>query len=204
MHAGRDQTHDLDPFTFDQDQLHALAAADLVRDGLRYYKDNRVAELELDGVCLRADVEDEEDEEIVSLELSYDGDGNLVCLCNCGTPSDRPCVHALAALFARSARVAAEGELLGAVESAIDERVKRGRTEVRVEHLSGDPAYGAWTARSLVSSTHVPVSYRVHIRSLDRRANYCTCPDSRPTNWGPASTSRPCCTASPKVATPSV
>jgi superfamily II DNA or RNA helicase len=177
MHAGPDQTHDLDPFTLDHDQLHALAAADLVRDGLRHYRDNRVAELQLDGVCLRADVEDEEDEEIVALELSYDGDGNLVCLCDCGTPSDQPCVHALAALFARSARGAAEGELLGAVEGAIDERVKRGRTEVRVEHLSGDPAYGAWSARSLVSSTHVPVSYRVHIRSLERRANYCTCPD---------------------------
>ena len=177
MHAGLDQTHDLDPFTLDHDQLHALATADRVRDGLRHYRDNRVAELQLDGAYLRADVEDEEREEIVALELSYDGDGNLVCLCDCGTPSDRPCVHALAALFARSARGAAEGELLGAVEGAIDERVKRGRTEVRVEHLSGDPGYGAWSARSLVSSTHVPVSYRVHIRSLDRRANYCTCPD---------------------------
>jgi superfamily II DNA or RNA helicase len=177
MHAGPNQTHDLDPFTLDHDQLHALAAADLVRDGLRHYRDNRVAELQLDGVYLRADVEDEEDEEIVALELSYDADGNLVCLCDCGTPSDRPCVHALAALFARSARGTAEGELLGAVEGAIDERIKRGRTEVRVEHVSGDPAYGAWNARSLVSSTHVPASYRVHIRSLDRRANYCTCPD---------------------------
>ena len=61
MHAGPDQTYVLAPFTLDQDQLHALAAADLVRAGLRHFKDNRVAELELDGACLRADVEDEED-----------------------------------------------------------------------------------------------------------------------------------------------
>lgn len=177
MHAGRDQTQDLDAFTLDQDQLHALASADLVRAGLRHFKDNRVAELMLDGAVLRAEVEDEESEDILSLEISANGDGTLMGVCGCGGGAEDLCVHALAALFARSARGATEGELLGAVEGAIDERVKRGRTEVQVEHLGGDPAYGAWSARSLASSTHVPVSYRVHIRSLERRANYCTCPD---------------------------
>jgi superfamily II DNA or RNA helicase len=177
MHTTADRNREFDPFTLDHDQLQAIAAAEVVRAGLRHFKDNRVAELEVDGVYLRANVEDEESEEMLGLELTYDGDGNLISLCGCGSTSNAPCVHALAALFARSARGAADGELLGAVEGAIDERVKRGRTEVRVEPLSGELAYGAWTAKSLASSTHVPVSYRVHIRSLDRRANYCTCPD---------------------------
>ncbi len=177
MYTERHLRSEQDPFTLDHDQLHALAAADLVRAGLRHAKDNRVTELTVDGDCLRADVEDEETGDVVSLELSFDGEGHLVTLCDCGIPPETACVHALAALFARSSRTTAEGELLGAVEGAIDERVQRGRTEVRVEHLAGDLAYGAWSARSLVSSTHVPVSYRVHIRSLERRANYCTCPD---------------------------
>ena len=177
MPTPSDQTPDLDPFTLDHDQLNALAPADVVRAGLRHFRDNRVADVELDGDRLSAHVEDAETEDMLALELSYDGDGNLISVCGCGNPEPTPCVHALAALFARSAGDTARGELMGAVDGAIAERVKRGRTEVRAEPLSADTAYGAWSARSLVSSTHVPVSYRVHIRSLERRANYCTCPD---------------------------
>lgn len=35
----------------------------------------------------------------------------------------------------------------------------------------------AWRAWSLTSTTHFPRRYNVHIRSLTRRANYCSCPD---------------------------
>jgi superfamily II DNA or RNA helicase len=179
MHDG--QSQDQTPFTLDHDQLHALASADLVRAGLRHYKDNRVTDLTLDAGRLWANVEDEETEEVVALEISHDGDGRLTSTCGCGAEAGTPCVHALAALFACAAQGgaggAAGGELLGAVEGAIDERVKRGRAEVQVQQISGAHSFGAWTARSISSATHFPVSYRVHIRSLDRRANYCTCPD---------------------------
>ena len=47
MQAG--QSQDPTPFTLDHDQLHALASADLVRAGLRHYKDNRVTDLTLDA-----------------------------------------------------------------------------------------------------------------------------------------------------------
>jgi len=48
---------------------------------------------------------------------------------------------------------------------------------VKVKHLSGEPWFGAWRASSVTSTTHRPQNYRVHIRSLIKRSNYCTCPD---------------------------
>ena len=166
-----------DPFLFDTEQLHLLAEADVVRAGLRHFKDNRVTELDWEGEHLWASVEDEDTEEVVSLELSYDGDGNLRTDCECEGEPGQPCAHVLAALFAYGARSGRASELVGAVESAIDERVKRGRAEVRVEHLSGQLWYGAWSAHSIASTGPLAVSYRVNIRSLERRANHCTCPD---------------------------
>ena len=126
-----------DPFLFDTEQLHLLAEADVVRAGLRHFKDNRVTELDCEGQHLWASVEDEDTEEVVSLELSYDGDSNLRTDCECEGDPGHPCSHVLAALFAYGARSGRTSELVGAVESAIGERVKRGRAEVRVEHLSG-------------------------------------------------------------------
>lgn len=166
-----------DPFLFDSEQLAALADAQVVAAGLRHAREQRVTELDWEAERLWASVEDEESEGVYALELSYDGDGNLHNACGCQPGVDQPCRHALAALFAYGVRAGRPAGLAGAVESAIDERAKRGRAEVRVEPLSGEPWFGAWTARSVVPSSHFPVSYRVHLRSLHRRANYCTCPD---------------------------
>ncbi|WP_295446524.1 DEAD/DEAH box helicase [uncultured Thiodictyon sp.] len=170
-----------DPFLMDQERLESLAPAELVRAGLRHFKDTRVVAVDRQRNCLWATVEDEDTEEQVSLELTIDDEGRLATHCACPAEPGLPCVHALAALFAYVNGAADRGagvrELLGAAEGAIDERVKRGRTEVLVQQISGDLAFGAWSARSITSSTHVPVGYRVHIRSLTRRANYCTCPD---------------------------
>jgi superfamily II DNA or RNA helicase len=166
-----------DPFLFDSEQLAALADPQVVAAGLRHARDQRVTELDWESERLWASVEDEESEEVYALELSYDADGNLHNACGCQPGVDQPCPHALAALFAYGVRAGSPAGLAGAVESAIDERAKRGRAEVRVEPLSGEPWFGAWTARSVVPSAHFPVSYRVHLRSLHRRANYCTCPD---------------------------
>jgi superfamily II DNA or RNA helicase len=166
-----------DPFLFDSEQLQALAEPGVVRAGLRHFKDNRVTELDWEGERFWATVEDEESEEQLSLELAYDADGNLQASCGCRAEGDQPCVHALAALFAYGARSGTPGVIAGAIDSAIDERAKRGRAEVKVAHLSGEPGFGTWSAQSIAPSAHFPVRYRVHIRSLHRRANYCTCPD---------------------------
>ncbi len=166
----------LDPFLLDHDRIQALAPAELVSAGLRHFKEDRVTEIGIDGERLWASVEDAQTEDTVDVQLTFDGDGRLVSDCTCPAPADAHCVHALAALFAWAGR-AGERELLGAAEGAIEERVRRGRTEVRATQLSGEPGFGAWTARSIVSESYFPTSYRVHIRSLHRRANYCTCPD---------------------------
>jgi hypothetical protein len=40
------------------------------------------------------------------------------------------------------------GHMIGALSGAIEERVKRGRAEVSAQHISGEPTFGAWGARS--------------------------------------------------------
>ncbi|MCP4376298.1 MAG: DEAD/DEAH box helicase, partial [bacterium] len=88
------------------------------------------------------------------------------------------CKHAVAVLYSYAARRAGSEEpLASAMDNAIKESTQRGHTEVKVTHLSGEPWFGAWRASSVTSTTHRPQSYRVHIRSLSNRSNYCTCPD---------------------------
>jgi superfamily II DNA or RNA helicase len=187
MHPGQDPATDseitqtADPFLIDQERLETLAPAELIRAGLRHFRDGRVVGAERAGDHLWARVEDEASEEQFDLELAFDEAGHLVAHCACPAEPGPPCVHALAALLAYAnwgaERQAGSQALKGAAEGAIDERAKRGRTEVQVEPLSDALAFGAWSARSIASATHFPTGYRVHIRSLTRRANYCTCPD---------------------------
>ncbi len=172
---------DQDPFLLDAEQLQALAEPRLVSDALTLCREQRVTDLDSDGLGLWARVEDAETQEQLDLALAYDADGNLQTQCQCDGGPDGPCVHALAALFAYSQRSGASSELQGALEGAIEERVLRGRTEVQVEPLSGGdrngPWLGTWRARSINPTGVLPTSYLVQIRSLTRRANHCTCPD---------------------------
>ncbi|MCA1766370.1 MAG: DEAD/DEAH box helicase, partial [Desulfobulbaceae bacterium] len=87
------------------------------------------------------------------------------------------CRHVVAVLFAYADQCGESNELISAVDNAIKDRTKRGRTEVRVEATSGEPWFGLWRASSPTATSHFPRSYRVTIRSLHRRANFCTCPD---------------------------
>jgi superfamily II DNA or RNA helicase len=171
------QANDQDPFLFDNEQLQALADPSVIRAGLQHFRENRVTRLGSEAGELWAEVEDADSGEPMSLSLSYDGDGNLLWSCTCLKDEDRSdvCVHAIAALFAYAGGTSAE--LTGALESAIEERAVRGRAEVRVEPLSGDPWYGNWSAKSVTPSSHFATGYQVSIRSLKRRANHCTCPD---------------------------
>jgi len=170
-------TPDQDPFLFDSEQLHALAPPGLIRSALRHCQDKRVTALDSDGERLWARVEDAETEAQLDLTLGYDIDGNLRCECQCEADPDGLCVHGLAALFAHSQASGSAGALTGAVAGAIEERALRGRTEVQVEPVSGGDWLGTWRARSINPTGYLPTSYRVHIRSLTRRANWCTCPD---------------------------
>ncbi len=164
-------------FLFDTEELHALADEDLIRKALRHVHDKRVIRTDLDKTELHATVEDEDTEEQLDVVLGYDADGNLRSYCVCESGDDI-CVHALAGLMAFGTANDADAHLGDALEAAIEERAKRGRAEVRVQPLSGEPWFGTWRARSIkAAGNHFQTSYRVQIRSLSQRANHCTCPD---------------------------
>ncbi len=167
-----------DPFLYDTDQLHAIAGDSVVRQGLAYFKENRVMDLDLEENGLWAQVEGSRPNFPYTTQLTYEDDGSLYVSCDCGFDDEPVCKHAVAVLYSYAARRAGgEESLASAMDSAIEERTQRGRTEVKVTHLSGEPWFGAWRAASVTSTTHRPQRYRVHIRSLSKRSNYCTCPD---------------------------
>lgn len=168
---------DNDIYLYDTDRLHGIAPDELVKQGLKYFNDNRVIGVALENQRVVAQVEDVNEEQYW-LELSAETDGALAVACDCHADSTI-CVHAIAALYAYAdqyAPIDTEG-LDSAVVEAIQERVKKGRNEVKVKLLTGNLGFGTWQASSLVSATHWQRSYQVQIRSLDQRVNYCTCPD---------------------------
>ncbi|MBS1213700.1 MAG: helicase [Proteobacteria bacterium] len=123
---------DNDPFLYDTERLHRLASSELVKQGLRYFSENRVISVELENDRLVAQVEGADDE-VYWLGLTSDASGNLAVDCDCN-PEQAVCVHAVAALYAYADQYGqGDGALLGsAVDEAIQERVKKGRNEVRV------------------------------------------------------------------------
>ncbi len=165
-----------DPFIFDIEQLYAVAPEHIIRQGLAHFQHNSVTELGCEGDRLQGYVEDRESGEILTTGLDYDGDGNLDISCDCSKESSF-CRHAIALLYAYANDKEGNDELCGAVDNAIEERVKRGRAEVEVKKQGGKPGFGLWSARSISVASHFSGSYRVHIRSLTQRANYCSCPD---------------------------
>ena len=177
MDAAQSRRDNPDPFLFDGEQIHSLAGPGPIRAALRLFQDKRVTDLDCTDEALWARVEDADSEEQLDLTMTYDGDGNLRAECQCDADPGEPCIHALAALFAHAQTSGIASDLTGAAEGAIEERELRGRTEVRVEPLSGGDWLGTWGARSINPTGAVATSYRVQIRSLTRRANHCTCPD---------------------------
>ncbi len=168
----------LDFFVYDTEQLNTLASRQTVQNGLSYFTENRVFDLRMDDYGVTAMVEGHEQDLDYTVELFDNGAEELDCLCNCQSP-ETFCKHAIAALY-RIAEFQLEQQqesLGGAVDEAIQERVKKGRNEVNVKLVSGNLAFGVWEARSIISATYRKTAYQVHIRSLDQRMNYCTCPD---------------------------
>ena len=169
-----------DAFLYDTDQLNAIADDETIRQGLAWFKDNSVHSLSREDDTLLGMVEDGDSEEDIACHLSYSANGNLQVDCDCNAfqteNKSNVCTHAVAVLYAYAAQ-SIGGEFLGAVESAIELRAKRGRNEVAAEHLEGEPWFGTWKASSITSSLAFPRSYRVTIRSLSKRSNVCNCQD---------------------------
>ncbi|MEZ5449763.1 MAG: DEAD/DEAH box helicase [Thiolinea sp.] len=165
-----------DVFLFDNEQLMNMAGEETARQGLLWHKENRVMELGVEESRLWASVEAPGREAPYLGEVYYDEDGVLRAGCECGADEATWCAHLTAALYAHAAR-SGEQALLGATENALEWRRKRGRTEVEVEPVKADTVFGAWKVNSITDDTFFSHRYRVNIRSLSERNNYCTCPD---------------------------
>ncbi|MBI4793680.1 MAG: DEAD/DEAH box helicase [Deltaproteobacteria bacterium] len=169
---------DRDPYFFDREDLQTIAADKTIRQGLAYYKENRVIDLAHDQEMLWGRVEDDDSDIPFDAEMRLTDGGAPVFTCQCtACADDAACRHMVAVLYAYADRRGETGQLMSAADSAIKERIKRGRSEVQVESVDGEPWFGAWRASSVTSTTHFPRHYRVTVRSLHRRSNFCTCPD---------------------------
>jgi len=167
---------DSDAFLYDVERLEALASEEIIRRGIAYFKENRVTDMTMSPRGISASVEGSRPDTPYFVNLSEDGDGELLVECDCPFDWEPVCKHAVSVLLAYEARAHAGTEKLkSAADMAIAARAKRGRTEVRVEHVAGQVGFGTWRARSLASP--FGRNYEVQIRSVDERRNACTCPD---------------------------
>ncbi len=165
-----------DVFFFDREDLQAVADPKQISLGLACFKENRVLEIDQDETRLWAVVEDETLADFpldVKVELSPEG--NLHFHCDCRESLEAICRHQVAALYAYADQRQEVDGLLTAVDTAIKDRIKRGKSEVRVEAEGGQPWFGSWRASSLNAA--FPRTYRVVIRNLHKRVNFCSCPD---------------------------
>lgn len=167
---------ELEHLSADLQFLRQWTTDDVIDRGIKYFKDHRVVEIDWTDTVIHGVVEDEELEGRVYVDVGFHG-GEPRVDCECLRDASM-CEHAVAAVYAWEAskpadRVAVET----AADRAIADRIKRGRREVEVEHVEGDGVFGSWRANTV--STERPSSrpYRVQIRSLTERANYCECPD---------------------------
>lgn len=164
-----------DPLFLDREGLTAVASAAVVAEGLRAFKEHRVIAVDQDQGLLWAQVEEAAREMPCTVEVTVTEQA-LQLACDCAD-GETVCAHMVAALYAYAEQKEATGQLYSAADTAIRERVKRGRTEVAVEHLDGTPWFGLWQAETVGADNPFSGRYRVTIRSLKRRANICTCPD---------------------------
>ena len=163
-----------DPFFFDGEELAQLAGEGVYAEALADFKAARVTSIQRDEDSLFGEVEDAESGKSLALRLSLDDSGGLTADCQCAAHG--LCRHAVA-LLCRYAAEQGAGDAASAREAALEERLQKARSEVRVEHVSGDLGFGTWHANSIHGASHFPRRYQVHIRSLDSSGNYCTCRD---------------------------
>jgi superfamily II DNA or RNA helicase len=166
-----------DPFLYDIEAIHQLTDERTVRDGLDDFKHQRVTNISRQDALLYAQVEDATTGDKRQVEISHDPEYNLTGRCDCDNTGPSLCRHGVAGLIRYAAEIADSDALTSASAGAIGERIKSAMSEVRVEHLGGAPGFGAWRAWTVTSDQHIQRHYRVHVRSITRRANHCSCPD---------------------------
>jgi superfamily II DNA or RNA helicase len=171
------QNRPADPFLLDAEDLQELASPVIVRRGIAYFKEDRVTELGWNAERIWAAVEGTRPGGY-QVELFLDEDGELAVDCDCPFDWEPACKHAVATLMAYAARQpVSDIQEEGAASAALAARVQRGRSEVEVRHVDGDPWLGTYEARSVASASDGQRPWRVELRSVSERINHCTCPD---------------------------
>ncbi|MEM8932440.1 MAG: SNF2-related protein, partial [Acidobacteriota bacterium] len=167
----------MDPFLLDAEHLQALASPPIVRRGIAYFKEDRVVDLTWDHEHIRASVEGSQPA-AYEVEIGRDEDDELWIDCQCPFDWEPACKHAIAVLLAYGARQPIPAaKLEGAADSAVDARMRRGRSEVEVRHVGGDRWMGTWEAWSLGTDAARRSVWTVELRAVGERLNTCTCPD---------------------------
>jgi len=128
------QQQNEDPFFFDREGLESIASAQAVGEGLRYFKQHRVLAVDQDRERLWAQVENEGQE--LPCDVMMVSQGDLLLLeCDCAESGTEVCRHTVATLYAYADQKESGDQLLSVADSAIKDRVKRGRTEVVVDSV---------------------------------------------------------------------
>ena len=165
-------------FLLDAQELEALASTPVVERGTRYFQEGRVFDLAWDDedAQLQASVEGAATEPYLVVIRQVEGE--LAFDCSCPFDWEPVCKHSVATLLAYAAlQPVTDGEAAGAARQALEERIRKGRTEVGVTPASGRAGLGEWVARSVHPTGGIRKAYRVLIRSLDEPLNACECRD---------------------------
>jgi len=171
--------HD-DPFFFDSEDLRSIASEQAIKEGLTIFREHRVLDMAHDRVSqvMWGTVEGDDPDFPLSPGIELDENSQPVFSCGCpDCDMENACSHVVALLYAYADQCDETDRFLTATDTALRDRIKRGRAEVRVNPMSDSPCFGQWQAWSVTSTTHFPMKYNVTIRSLNRRANFCSCPD---------------------------
>ena len=135
-----------DPFFFDQDRLQTITDRTVIHCGLEDHRENRVMEIDQDQELLWGQVEGADPETPNEVEIRFDEAG-LSFKCDCeDSASGSVCRHIVAVLLKYNDLRGETDQLLTATDSAIKDRIKRGRSEVETKRLSGEPWFGSWRA----------------------------------------------------------
>jgi superfamily II DNA or RNA helicase len=168
-------TNDL--FIYDAERFNSLASHETVQQSLRYVAERKVIALNKQDHALIAQVEDPEADETYTVTLTYGNANKLTTECAC-TANDTRCKHALAALYSYNRFVERQQKQIEtSKQEALQAFIDKGEHDTRVKLISGHLGFGVWQATSALVSANGNQAYQVHLRSLNKQVNYCTCPD---------------------------
>ena len=161
----------------DLDELRSVVSDAVIRQGIAYFREDRVTELSWGAEWAEGCVEGSRTDAPYQVRLDFN-DGELGVECDCPFEWEPLCKHAVALVLATSAR-AGLSERAGerAEEAAMAERQRSAREHVSVRHVDGDRWFGTWEAHSGALHGISARRWTVQIRSLGEPINHCGCPD---------------------------